>query len=278
MLPLQGIGPAQQTCPLAPHMDEHAPATQPCPLGHAVLHWPQWRLLVWRLVSQPFVRLVSQSPKPAAQLHWPERQSLVRVLFIPPEGQAAPQAPQFVAEMRRSVSHPFDDMLSQLPKLVLQVVTLQVLLPQVLVATCGRSLQLLAQAPQLAVSLLRVVSQPSPVLELQSARPEVHMRLAQALATQLALMTPGSVLQLLLQPLQFVADEVMFTSHPVLTLMSQLAKPLLQELKPQVPPEQVGTELARVQAMPQVEGCTGPQCAVLVRVFTQLPEQLTVPV
>ena len=104
------------------------------------------------------------------------------------------------------------------------------------------------------------------------------MRLAQALATQLALATPGSVLQLLLQPLQLVADEVMFTSHPVFTLMSQLAKPVLHELNPQVPPEQVFTALARVQAMPQVEGCTGPQCAVLVRVFTQLPEQLTVPV
>jgi hypothetical protein len=202
----------------------------------------------------------------------------VRVLFIPPEGQLAPQAPQLAAEVRKSASHPFDDMLSQLPKLVLQVDTLQVLLLQVLVSTWGRSLQSLLHAPQLAVSLLRVVSQPSPVFELQSARPEMHMRLAQALATQLALMTPGSVLQLLLHPLQLVAELAMFTSHPSLDMLLQLAKPVLHELNPQVPPEQVFTALASVQAMPQVDGCTGPQFAVLVRVFTQLPEQLTVPV
>jgi hypothetical protein len=169
-------------------------------------------------------------------------------------------------------------MLSQLPKFVSQVDTLQALLLQVLVATWGRSLQSLLQAPQFAVSLLRVVSQPSPVFELQSARPEMHTRLAHALLTQLALETPGSVLQLLLQPLQLVADDVMFVSQPLITLMSQFAKPVLHELKPQVPPEQVFTALARVQAMPQVDGCTGPQCAVLVRVFTQLPLQLTVPV
>ena len=276
--PAPQVSPAQQTWPLAPHIDEHTPATQPCPEGQMVPHWPQWVLLVWRLVSQPFARLVSQSPKPAAQLHWPERQSLVRVLFIPPEGQLAPQAPQLLVEVRKSVSQPLGDMLSQLPKFVSQVVTLQALLLQVLVATWGRSLQSLLQAPQFAVSLLRVVSHPSPVFELQSARPVVHMRLAQALATQLALMTPGSVLQLLLQPLQLVAEVEMFTSHPSFDVLLQLAKPVLHELKPQVPPEQVFTALARVQAMPQVEGCTGPQCAVLVRVFTQLPEQLTVPV
>jgi hypothetical protein len=197
---------------------------------------------------------------------------------MPPEGQLAPHAPQLFVEVRKSVSQPFDDMLSQLPKFVSQVDTLQALLLQVLVATWGRSLQSLLQAPQFAVSLLRVVSQPSPVFELQSARPEMHTRLAHALLTQLALETPGSVLQLLLQPLQLVADDVMFVSQPLITLMSQFAKPVLHELKPQVPPEQVFTALARVQAMPQVDGCTGPQCAVLVRVFTQLPLQLTVPV
>jgi hypothetical protein len=270
--------PAQQTWPGAPHIEEHTPATQPCPEGQTVPHWPQWVLLVWRFVSQPFVRLVSQSAKPAAQLHRPERQSLLSVLFMPPAGQLAPHAPQLVTEERRSVSQPFDDMLSQLPKLVLQVDTLQVLLLQVLVATWGRSLQSLLHAPQLAVSLLRVVSQPSPVFELQSARPERHTMLAQALLTQPALMTPGSVLQLLLQPLQFAADEVMFTSQPSPDMPLQLANPVLHELMPQVPPEQVFTALARVQAMPQVEGCSGPQWAVLVSVFTQLPLQLTVPV
>lgn len=67
--PLLHTLPAQQTWPLAPHIEEHTPATQPCPEGQMVPHWPQWVLLVWRFVSQPFVRLVSQSPKPAAQLH-----------------------------------------------------------------------------------------------------------------------------------------------------------------------------------------------------------------
>jgi hypothetical protein len=270
--------PAQQTWPLAPQLKEHTPATQPWLLGQTVPHWPQWVLLVWRFVSQPFVRLVSQSPKPATQLHCPERQSLVRVLFIPPEGHLEPQAPQLAAEVRRSASQPLKMLLSQLPKFVSQPSMVQTLLLQLLVATCGRSLQSFPQPPQFVRSLLVVVSQPSPVFKLQSARPEMHTRLAQALATQLALPTPGSVLQLLLQPLQLVDDEVMLTSQPSPEMLLQLAKPVLHELKPQVPPEQVFTALARVQAMPQVDGCTGPQCAVLVRVFTQLPEQLTVPV
>lgn len=300
--------PAQHGSLLPPHALVHIPATharplpQTVPLQHAWLfapqpvgwqepktqagvppeqttpHSPQLFGSVRRFDSQPLARLVSQSRKPAAQLQRPERQALVRVLFMPPEGQLRPQALQFVFDERRSVSQPFDDMLSQLPKLASQVVTLQVLAAQVLVATCGRSLQSLLHAPQFAVSLLRVVSQPSPVFELQSARPVMHVRLAQALLTQLALITPGSVLQLLLQPLQLVAEEVMFTSQPSPDMLLQLAKPVLQELKPQVPPEHVFTALARVQAMLQVEGWTGPQCAVLVRVFTQLPPQLTVPV
>jgi len=103
------------------------------------------------------------------------------------------------------------------------------------------------------------------------------MRLAQLPDTQLALITPGRVLQLLLQPPQAVAVLVMFTSQPSADMLLQLACVGLHELMPQVPPEHTLVALGRVQATPQLEGCTGPQLFTSVSVFTQLPEQLTVP-
>jgi hypothetical protein len=242
------------------------------PPEQTVPHSPQLFASVRRFDSQPLARLVSQSRKPAAQLQRPERQALVSVLFKPPEGQLSPHALQFVTEVRKSVSQPSVASLLQLPKLASQVDTLHALPLQLLVATWGRSLQSLLQAPQFAVSLLRVVSQPSPVLELQSARPVMQTRLAQALLTQLALMTPGSVLQLLLQPLQLVGDDVMLTSQPSPVVLLQLAKPDVHALMPQFPPEQVLVALAREQTFPQA-----PQWLRLLVVFTQAPEQLVRP-
>lgn len=276
--PLQLL-PAQQGCPLAPQVlvqlpetqarplpqtvpEQHASPSAPQPEGwqlpktqagvppeQTVPHWPQFIGLVRRLVSQPLARLVSQSRKPDEQLQRPLRQSLLRVLLLP---QVAPQAPQWAVVLRRSVSQPLLDIESQLPKLVLQVLTLHVPAPQVAVATCGRLVQLLPQAPQFTASVARVLSQPSPVFELQSPRPVMHMRFAQLLATQLALITPGRVLQLLLQPLQLVADEVMFTSQPSADMLLQLAKPVLHELTAQLPLEQVLVALAREQTFPQL--------------------------
>lgn len=298
--PLQAL-PAQQGCDDAPHMEVQVPAAHPRPLPQTVPeqhicpsapqpegwqepntqagvpplqtvpHCPQLLGSVRRLDSQPLARLLSQSRKPAAQLQRPLRQVLFTVLLVP-LGQVAPQAPQFALDARRSVSQPLLDIESQLPKLALHEVTLQVLAAQVAVATWGRLVQLVPQAPQLTASVARVLSQPSAVFELQSPRPAWQVRFAQLLATQLALATPGRVLQLLLQPLQFVAEVVMFTSQPSPVVLLQLAKPVLHEVMPQLPPLHEFVALAREQVLPHA-----PQFVRLVEVFTQALEQFVSP-
>jgi hypothetical protein len=128
------------------------------------------------------------------------------------------------------------------------------------------------QAPQFCASLASVTSHPSPLLPLQFARPAKHTRPVHAPATQLALFTPGSVAQLLLQPLQFVTEVVMFTSHPSAVIPLQFAKPGRHAAMPQVPPLQVCVALARAHALPQP-----PQCATLEKMSTQAPLQLLSP-
>ena len=299
-LPLQVV-PLQQGCPLAPQSFVQLPLTQarppaqmllvqqgwpsaPQPVAwqvpktqagvppvHATPHWPQLFVSVRRLLSQPLVRLLSQSRKPAAQLQRPLRQVLFSVL-PPDDGQLTPQALQFVFDVLVFVSQPLPTIESQFPKPALQVVIEHALPPQVPVATWSRLLQFVPHVPQLVTSVASVVSQPLLALLSQFPRPPMQTRLAQSPDAQLALVTPGRALQLLPQPPQFVAVLVMFVSQPLLLIVSQFAKFVLHDAMPQEPPEQVFVALAREHTVPQA-----PQFDVLVLVLMQLPEQFVVP-
>lgn len=67
---LPQASPAQQGSVSSPQADWQVPPAQvlPAPV-QGTPQLPQCWLLAWRLVSQPLVRLESQSPKPATQLH-----------------------------------------------------------------------------------------------------------------------------------------------------------------------------------------------------------------
>ena len=82
----------------------------PVTAGQTRPHMPQL-LVVLSAVSQPFGRLLSQSPKPVLQLgtHADDAQLVVPCAFV----HAMPQAPQFAVLVRVFTSQPFGTALSQ---------------------------------------------------------------------------------------------------------------------------------------------------------------------
>ena len=85
--------------------------------------------------------------------------------------QLTPQLPQAVA-LLRSASHPLREMLSQLAKPLLQAPNWQEPAEQTPLAL-GK-LQLVPQAPQLALSVAKFVSQPLPTLASQLPKPALQ--------------------------------------------------------------------------------------------------------
>jgi hypothetical protein len=83
----------------------------PVTAGHTLPHVPQL-LAVVSGVSQPFGRLVSQSPQPVLQLgvHNDDAQLVVPCAFV----HAVPHIPQLLLSVRRETSQPFVGMVSQL--------------------------------------------------------------------------------------------------------------------------------------------------------------------
>lgn len=95
----------------APQMPELQMGVPPVTAGQVFPHVPQL-LVVLSCVSQPFGRLLSQSPHPVLQLgaHTDDAQVVVPCAFV----HAVPQAPQWLALPRRSTSQPFAGAASQL--------------------------------------------------------------------------------------------------------------------------------------------------------------------
>jgi hypothetical protein len=91
-------------------------------------HALQLAVVEVRSVSQPFVGLASQSPKPAVQLgtQMPATQEVPPCWLV----QTLPQPPQLLGSVRRLTSQPFQLLRSQLAKLATQVGAVQLLLVQ----------------------------------------------------------------------------------------------------------------------------------------------------
>lgn len=108
-LPSQLANPALQVMPQTPAVQNGVPLV----LLHAVPQPPQWLVLFWVFVSQPFETLPSQLPKPALQVmpHVPPEQEAVPFVVL----HTLPQVPQFDV-VARLVSQPFVTLPSQLPK------------------------------------------------------------------------------------------------------------------------------------------------------------------
>lgn len=128
------------------------------------------------LISQPLSGFVSQSVQPTLQTwipHAPDEQ--VPVAFA--GAQAAPQTPQSVVVLR-FVSQPVEYLPSQSANPAVQLVMLHVPFEQ-LAAPLAAPHEF-PHAPQLLLSVLRFVSQPSEYVELQSAKPAWHCAILHA--------------------------------------------------------------------------------------------------
>jgi hypothetical protein len=206
------------------------------------------------LISQPSPPLPLQSLKPALQAN--PQAPLTHVLVENATcGQLLPHAPQLFTSVEVGTSQPSTADLLQSAKPTLQEPTPHVLLTQLALPFAG-AVHFTLQPPQLFTLLVVLVSQPSVYVALQSAKPVLHVLIAQADAAHTVV--AFGALQALLQAPQFAALLVVFTSQPLVTVPSQLAKPALQAM-PQVPPAvQVADEFANVgQAWPQVPQLLG---------------------
>lgn len=92
-------------------------ALQLSPAPHVLPHAPQC-VVVSSARSQPFARVPSQSPKPAAQAAYPQVPIVqVRpVAFCTVELQLMPHEPHAVSVLEVAVSQPLERLLSQSPK------------------------------------------------------------------------------------------------------------------------------------------------------------------
>jgi len=114
--------PAPHTMRGVGQSTRHAPATQSCPLGHAVPHAPQCVVLVFVLVSQPLAAMPSQCRSPRRRT--PRLHAPIAHAPVPLAGaHAIPQPPQCAALVLVSVSQPFAAFASQLPRPALHEAT-----------------------------------------------------------------------------------------------------------------------------------------------------------
>lgn len=192
--------------------------------AHAALHAPQWLASVARSTQVPL-----QSVRPTGQtqvLPWQVR----------PPVQAIPQPPQFAESVRRSRSHPFEALPSQLPYPAVQ------LNPQVeavqLATAFARAGHAFPQAPQFAGS------DPSTAHAApQSAWPagQAHVPAEHdCAAPQVVVHTP-----------QCRASVRTSASQPFATAPSQSANPAAQVATAQAPALQAGTPFGTPQTVPQ---------------------------
>ncbi len=240
----------------------HAPPEQTVPPLQTRAHAPQLLLSAERLVSQPLVRLVSQSPKPA--LHAPSVQRPVTHEAAALENrQRLPHMAQWLALLARLTSQPLVTSPSQLAKPGLHEIATHAPPAQV-----GRPLVRLharPHAPQLFALVLRSVSQ-LPLASQSALVVGTHdAPTPQTLAVHVGVRPIGAE-QMLPQREQLVTSVVVFTSQPLAALPSQSAKPAVQALRRHTPAEQVAPALGKLQRFPQA-----PQLFTSVAVLVSQP-------
>ena len=227
-LPSQSAVPEAQR---KPHEPAAQTLAAPGLTGHESPHAPQWVTLLVRLTSQPLAGLRSQSAKPAEQTkaqepaaqtavalapaeheapHEPQFEGSLLVLTHPPPqsesgaaqvathapaahtrpaAQARPQTPQLALSLRLRTSQPLAALMSQSRKPAAQAVTPHAPPAQAEVALGSEHVR--PQAPQWALLVPRLVSQPLPAAPSQSPRPASQRATVQPPAAQ-PLTAPGS--------------------------------------------------------------------------------------
>ena len=190
---------------------------------HARPQPPQFNALELVLVSQPFTKLLSQSPIGAVQA-MPQ----VPLLHdgLPPDAlHAFAHVPQWVASFLRLTSQPFATLPSQFAKFVAQLIwhapAAQDAVPLVVLHATPQPLQFNAL-------VLVLVSQPLAALLSQLQKPATQL-IPQTPRVQVAV--PLVVSQALPQALQCAGVASRSTSQPLATLLSQLPQPTLQAIE-----------------------------------------------
>lgn len=171
-----------------------------------------------------------------------------------------------------SVSQPLLTELSQSEKSPVHAVIRHVPAVQAPVALAGA--QVARQVPQLARSVLRLISQPSVAMPLQSPKPGLHDRIEHTPRVQL----PRPLLTAHARPHtpQLEVSAPRLTSHPLSATPSQSANPSLH-VNPHAPSEHVVRALGRVgQAIPQAPQWVGLVSTLvsqpLLAIASQLPK------
>lgn len=262
--------PSQSPKPLLQEATPQTPLLQdgvPLAAEQTVPQAPQL-LTELRFVSQPLKLSPSQFAQPGLHettSHEPDAQEEVAFGRV----HVMPHAPQLLVVFS-GVSQPLASMPSQFDQPTLQVPSVQ--MPELQDAPALAREQLTPQPPQLS-SELSAVSQPLLFSPSQLANPDEHVPSVQtpveqdSEALRRSHVTP--------QPPQLFTARVL-VSQPLLSVPSQLAKPLLQDSVEQTPEAHVAVAFPREQGTPQP-----PQSvSVLMRVshpLASMPSQLDQP-
>ena len=236
---------------------------------HARPQPPQFNALELVLVSQPFTKLLSQSPIGAVQA-MPQ----VPLLHdgLPPDAlHAFAHVPQWVASFLRLTSQPFATLPSQFAKFVAQLIWHA---PAAQDAVPLLMLHAAVQVLQCSGSVPRFVSQPFVALPSQLPNPTLqvipHTPLAQVAV-------PLVESQTVPQPPQFAGAVLTFVSQPFAALLSQLPNPVLQAM-PQVPSVQDAVPLTVLHACPHAPQFAGVASMSTSHPLAALLSQLAKPV
>jgi hypothetical protein len=227
-------------------VEVHMPPEQTVPAPQTMPQVPQLALSVWSARHVP------------VQLVCPDGQTQLRPEHEVPPVQTVPQAPQLALSVARSRQLP-----EQFVCVAAQVVAHAPRVPPIGTWQVWPATQMVPQAPQLRPSMLVFVSQPLSTLESQSAKPtlQVAMRHTPPLQADVAL---GSEQARLHAP-QWVRLVCVSTSQPLVTLPSQLPRPVVQAML-HTPPAQLAVPPMFEQVLPQA-----PQLATSVRIVASQP-------
>jgi hypothetical protein len=224
---------------------------------HAAPQPPQFAVLVFVFVSQPFEALLSQLPNPELHTgaHTPLEHDVVPFTFV----QLFPHEPQLVIVVFVFVSQPFEALPSQLPNPELHVPRVHT--PDGHVSLAFARLQAVLQSPQsVSVAMLRshpLFAFPSQLLKF-AEHDGVH-------APPVHEVVPFVLVQAVVHEPQCPASVARFTSHPSPLLPLQFPYPLLHVIEHE-PRLHVALALAPLHTEPHA-----PQLPRLTSVFVSQP-------
>jgi hypothetical protein len=252
--------PLQLANPELHDMIEQIPAEQLTAVAfiklHAWPHVPQLETVTMRFISQPSLLIPLQFANPALHApipHTPAVQTDVPLATI----HVSPHWPQLFMDMFRFVSHPSAGFPLQFAKEPLHKPMEQN--PMVQAGVALAKLHTVPHAPQLLISVVIFISQPSFWMLLQLKNPALHPPISQTPAVQVDDAFGNT--QLLPQPPQLNILVRRLTSQPSPVMLLQLANPPVHELIVQTPPVHAAVALGYgPQTFPHE-----PQLAVVVK-------------